>query len=828
MIGQKLPEPSPVACAPIVVRDIMRVIVVENEYYMTLKKILFFVSVLVYGLPSFAQPGQASVVGFVHNEQNEPLPAVSIRFPELGRSTLTDENGRFELSNLPTGIFKLLITQIGKDSLETSIDVKEQNSAFYFKLKASTTTLNQVSVFGYSANQEANRQAYNITAIDAKKFHNTTSDIAHVLDRVPGARLRETGGLGSDFDFSISGFSGKRIKFFVDGVPMDDFGSSFQINNIPINFAERIEVYKGVVPVWLGSDALGGAVNIITNNSMRNYLDVSYAYGSFNTHRSYINAGYTGANGFAVRLNAFQNHSDNDYKVTLDAADIHTGRYVRDTTLRRFHDQYHNETLIAQVGFVDKKWADELLAGITLGQYYNEIQNGATMDVVFGAWHEKGNIVMPSLKYRKKDLLIDGLDVVLNANYNLGNIQNVDTVHARYGWLGDLITYRGKGGELWYSHYKYRNNNANANATVLYKVDDRQTLALNNSFSHFNRKGTNFVSEGSKIDNLPQKTDKNILGLSYQYHLSRKFDATAFGKYYIQKGNTELVDIDYTREQDTLYIQKNTNVTKFGYGMAVSYFTTPSLQFKLSYEKTNRLPDGEELFGDVVYREGNWNLKPESSNNFNLGISYTVPIGSHRFYISSTGIYRNVDNFIVDAFNALENKITSQNLLKVSSTGIESEIKYSYKEFLTISTNLTYQNITDRARYRTDVPEEMLIPSSTFEERLPNIPYLFGNADALVMFKDVFNVNDRLTIGYNLLYVHAFYLYWEKQAALDTKRTIPRQVSHDVNLAYTLGNSRYNIGLECKNLTNVQLYDNFSLQKPGRAVHLKIRYFLNK
>ena len=722
----------------------------------------------------------------------------------------------------------MLISQIGNESIETSIEVKEQNRAFYFKLDTSTTLLNQVSVFGYSANQEANRQAYNITAIDAKKFHNTTSDIAHVLDRVPGARLRETGGLGSDFDFSISGFSGKRIKFFVDGVPMDDFGSSFQINNIPINFAERIEVYKGVVPVWLGSDALGGAVNIITNNSMLNYLDVSYAYGSFNTYRSYVNAGYTRENGFAVRLNAFQNYSDNNYKVTLDAADIHTGRYIRDTTLRRFHDQYNNETLIAQIGFVDKKWADELFAGITIGQYYNEIQNGATMDIVFGAWHEKGNIIMPSLKYRKKDLFINGLDVVLNANYNLGNIQNVDTVHARYGWLGDSITYRGKGGELWYSHYKYRNNNANASATVLYRIDDRQTVALNNSFSQFNRKGTNFVSEDSKIDNLPQKTDKNILGLSYQYHLSRKFDATAFGKYYIQKGNTELVDIDYTREQDTLYIQKNTNVTKFGYGMAVSYFTTPSLQFKLSYEKTNRLPDGEELFGDVVYREGNWNLKPESSNNFNLGISYTVPIGSHRFYISSTGIYRNVDNFIVDAFNALENKITSQNLLKVSSTGIESEIKYSYKEFLTISTNLTYQNITDRARYRTDVPEEMLIPSSTFEERLPNIPYLFGNADALVMFKDVFNVNDRLTIGYNLLYVHAFYLYWEKQAALDTKRTIPRQVSHDVNLAYTLGNSRYNIGLECKNLTNVQLYDNFSLQKPGRAVHLKIRYFLNK
>jgi len=70
----------------------------------------------------------------------------------------------------------------------------------------------------------------------------------------------------------LNGFSGNQVRFFLDGVPMDNFGSSFQINNIPINFAERVEVYKGVVPIWLGSDALGGAVNIITGNKYRNYI----------------------------------------------------------------------------------------------------------------------------------------------------------------------------------------------------------------------------------------------------------------------------------------------------------------------------------------------------------------------------------------------------------------------------------------------------------------------------------------------------------------------------------------------------------------------------
>lgn len=50
--------------------------------------------------------------------------------------------------------------------------------------------------------------------------------------------------------------------------------------------AERIEVYKGVVPISLGGDALGGAVNIVTKQNMRKYIDASYSIGSFNTHKA--------------------------------------------------------------------------------------------------------------------------------------------------------------------------------------------------------------------------------------------------------------------------------------------------------------------------------------------------------------------------------------------------------------------------------------------------------------------------------------------------------------------------------------------------------------
>jgi len=90
----------------------------------------------------------------------------------------------------------------------------------------------------------------------------------------------------------------------LDGVPMEGFGSSFQINNIPINMAERIEIYKEVVPIDFGSDALGGAINIVTSKRRSSFLDASASYGSFGTVKSYVNAGYTSKSGFTVDLNA--------------------------------------------------------------------------------------------------------------------------------------------------------------------------------------------------------------------------------------------------------------------------------------------------------------------------------------------------------------------------------------------------------------------------------------------------------------------------------------------------------------------------------------------
>ncbi|ADY53913.1 TonB-dependent receptor plug [Pseudopedobacter saltans DSM 12145] len=783
---------------------------------MQIRKFLLIGAVLLFSLfKSFAQTAFISITGKITDDSGEILPGALIKILGTNISSTSDGNGLYILKNVPpSGKQAIQVSSVGMKSQTKELAIKgTQNLNVNFNLTPNVQQMETVSVIGRSHVQETNRQAYNVTAIDAKKLYNSTLDISGALDRVAGVRVRESGGVGSNFNLSLNGFSGDHIKYFIDGIPMDNFGSSFQINNIPINLADRVEVYKGVVPVWLGSDALGGAINIITADHYRNFIDVSYSYGSFNTHRSVINAGIISKKGFTFQINAFQNYSDNNYKVTLQPSNIYTGAFEQLATLKRFHDTYHNETLITNIGVVNKKYADKLLFGLTLGENYKEIQTGARMQTVFGGWHRRGNILMPSLKYKKENL-IKGLDITLNANYNLGYEKNIDTMNVRFDWYGNMKAH-GSSGESSRSLYKYKNNNGLATAMANYKINDKQSLALSNSFNTFNRKGNDLLNPANDLNEPIKKTHKNILGLGYSYALDNQYSINVFGKYLSQivingnsnnKGNTE----------------------RFGYGTAITYFINPELQLKASYELTNKMPEAFEIFGDMESVEGNPGLKPESSNNINVGFIYGFDINkTNRFSVTANGIYRNATDYIYRRLNNNQSKLVADNRDGVRTFGGDAEVRYSYKEWLSTGLSATYQFIQNMQKREPGYT----IVSPLYKDQMPNIPYLFGNADVSFSLHNIGKQGNHLNIGYNLLYVHAFWLYWPSMgetSATAEKKQIPKQLSNDVNLVYSMLNGRYNIGLEARNITDALLYDNFSLQKPSRGFYLNFRYFINK
>jgi len=780
---------------------------------------ILLLSLLICSLTAFSQSNNINVTGTINDSEGAPIAGATVVIEELSKGVTTNIDGVYNLStNAKSGSYTLKVSYLGFEAKEISVSLKQGETVnVALQLEESSYDLDEVVVSGQSIVNQVREKAFNVSVVDAKELHNTTLDLGHALDRVSGIRVRESGGVGSQMNFSINGFRGKQVRFFIDGVPMDNFGSSFQLNNIPINLAERIEVYKGVVPVGLGSDALGGAVNIITNAYSKNHLDASYSYGSFNTHRSMVNAIYVAKNGFTAQLNAYQNFSDNSYKVNVDVADINTGQYYPNQTVKRFHDQYHNETVIANFGVVNKSYADQLLFGITLGNNYREIQTGARIVSVFGGWHRRGNVIMPSVKYKKKNFLVEGLNVRINANYNLGQEKNIDTLHRRYNWFGEYKEYEGPGGERSYSLYKYRNNNGVGAAAFDYTIAEKHRISLGNTLNTFNREGEDELNPNNDTYQQPRKTLKNILGLSYAYE-TENWNASAFTKQYFQQ-NKFSQSYNPTGDYGDVAYRDQINIYNFfGYGLAVSHFFNENFQMKASFEKSYRLPDSGELYGDVINLQGNIDLKPEHSYNYNLGASYWLALhNEHQINFNLNGFYRDASDFIRPRLNNNQTMQVMDNLGSVTNLGVEAEVRYQSARHFNAGVNLTYQDLRNNTKYEEGQTTESIV----YRDRIPNMPYLYGNADASYTFENVGGKGNLLSIGYNMLYVHAFYLYWPSLGS--DKLDIPEQLSHDLNATYTY-NEKLQFTLECRNIFDAELYDNFSLQKPGRSITGKIKY----
>jgi hypothetical protein len=106
---------------------------------------------------------------------------------------------------------------------------------------------------------------------------------------------------------------------------------------------------------------------------------------------------------------------------------------------------------------------------------------------------------------------------------------------------------------------------------------------------------------------------------------------------------------------------------------------------------------------------------------------------------------------------------------------------------------------------------------------MPNIPYLFSDVDLTLTWRGCFTKGDALSITYDNHYAYRFYYYSSRIGTNKDDYMVPDQFSHNLSLSYSLKGGKYNFSVECSNLTNEALYDNFRLQKAGRAFYAKIR-----
>jgi len=787
---------------------------------MQIKRIVILLLLTLSSVQGFSQNGKVVLSGVIMADNGQPAEGVSVALKGTNYAALTNANGEYEITAEP-GNYTLVVNYVGYKSKQTKINLLSNQTAPKITIEEDMAALDEVQVTGKSKIERVKEQPFNIAAIDLKKTYNSSADLNQVLGTTTGVRIRETGGMGSDFKFSLNGFSGNQVKFFMDGIPIDSYGSSFTLNNIPVNMAERIEVYKGVVPVELGSDALGGAVNIITNQSVKRYIDASYSFGSFNTHRVAVNTRFTGKNGLVANVNAFGNYTDNSYKITATTSNP-DGTFNPEQEYKHFHDGYKSGAIMAEVGVKGKKYADYLLIGMMASANKKEIQTGSTMQRVVGQAFNDSKAFVPSLKFKKDSLFTKDLSVNFIASYNVVQSRSVDTSSYRYQWDGSSTpsVVSNSGGELndEKTIYVYDDNSFQANTNFKYDLNDRQYFAFNYSVNTLKRKEDDEVREITKPGS--PVVNKNILGLSYNLAaFDRKLSVIAFGKKYFL--NTSMNVLEYINGKN-VYTPLKSSFDDIGYGAALAYFVTSELQLKTSYEHAYRLPTGDEMLGDGLNLRPAPTLKPEASDNFNAGLVYKKALEDHSFGVQGNFIYRDAKDFIriqTQGFQSIY-----QNEYSVRVTGFDASLHYGYKNWLTVEVNATHQKTIDTNKF--DPPGSNIINYNNGSQ-LANVPIFYANASVGLNFRKLRTSDDNLSINLFTNYIDEYYLVSTKNGTPDSRKTIPEQLTQNIAASYSFQNGKYNIGIECNNVADTKVYDYFKVQKPGRSFAVKLRYFLN-
>lgn len=779
----------------------------------------FFIILLFLSSQLFSQT--TVVTGKVLGKKNQVIENAKLNFGN-GKGCYSNEKGEFIINNLTYGTYHLVITAFGfeqwKKNIQLDIDTLNLGEIYLSPIKE----LSGVTVNASSDNELVKEEAYNVTAIDLKPVQNLNLNVNDVLNGTPGIRVRESGGTGSEFNFSLNGFTGKQVRFFIDGLPTDYLGQAFGLNVVPVNLLDRIEVYKGVVPVRLGSDVLGGAVNIVTKNISKDFVDASYSLGSFNTHKAAIVARHTSKNNFLINASAFYTYSDNNYFMDAYLADPNTGAIDKDPTrIQRFNDAFRSTTGLLEFGVVNKPFADRLLVGFIATESYKEVQQGANMTKVAGHVFRKEHTYIPTLKYAKDDLFTKGLDIKLSAIYSDRQAITVDTSSRIYDWQGNYTEkdFSATSGELnWYkTYFTFKDKASLITATLDYQLNKKHSFTFNNTFSWFQRQGEDTLSYSAVPFSNPNVLQKNFMGLSYTLSLlDGKWESTAFVKSF------QMLSVLY-REPESEYedfIRSEEKQIYTGYGAATTFHLRKNIQLKASYENAYRLPEGYEIFGDGLLLRTNYDLVAEQSQNFNLSIGGSKRWKAHKIQAELGFIYRLPENMIRRVAVGIASQY--QNLLSAQVTGGEMALKYTFKKRLHLELNTTYQNMLNTNQFTSGFEDPLYL------DRIPNIPYFFGNGSITYNTKCFGKKEHNISVRWHTLFVEEFYLKWPSQGSTEFKNIIPRQIAHNLALTFNGAQGKYNVSLACNNLLDANLYDNFKIQKPGRNFNIKLRYYITK
>lgn len=235
----------------------------------------------------------ANIYGHVIDKSTgEHLPYISVRVKGTTMGMTTDASGHFFFKNLPVGTLVLEVKSIGYKTQQKEIKL-QSNTAFEvnFELEQDNFSLDEV-VVSVNRSEATRRLASNLVNVLNTKLFETTQSACLVqgLNFQPGVRT-ETNCQNCGFtQVRINGLDGHYSQILIDSRPVfSALNGVYGLEQIPANMIERVEVIRGGGSALFGASSIGGTINIITKEPMRNSAELGHSFMSIGGKKAFDN-----------------------------------------------------------------------------------------------------------------------------------------------------------------------------------------------------------------------------------------------------------------------------------------------------------------------------------------------------------------------------------------------------------------------------------------------------------------------------------------------------------------------------------------------------------
>ena len=291
-----------------------------------MKIIVKIICIFFTGLISI-QAQTNSVSGKI-TSKGEALPFVNVYLKNTKLGTFTNENGFFELKDIPNGNYTLVSSNIGFEKKSIKIMLSGNEKIVKNLSLDDTNSLEEIVISGTLRPVSKSNSPVSVEVYSATFFKkNPTPSIFESFQNVNGVRPQLNCNVCNTGDIHINGLEGPYTFVLIDGMPIvSGLSTVYGLTGIPQALIERVEVVKGPASSLYGSEAVGGIINIITKktaNAPTLATDVSSSsWGEVNTdigmrYKATDNIeGLLGINYFNFQ-NRIDNNGDNFTDLTL-------------------------------------------------------------------------------------------------------------------------------------------------------------------------------------------------------------------------------------------------------------------------------------------------------------------------------------------------------------------------------------------------------------------------------------------------------------------------------------------------------------------------------